>query len=181
MQTRDKRPGGPYYREPGFWLVMAPLIAVFFVVAALLTAAYSGRDHEVIDNYYKQGRLINQTFEQDARAKALGLKADVSFDAEAQRVQVTITRADGESLPGQLLLVMDHPVNENLDQHLVLRRVGAERYEASLDAELVHHWYLTLYPELDLAQRRSAPWRLRGAIAFSESYNTELAVRRTAD
>lgn len=181
MPTQDQGQSGPYYREPGFWLVMAPLIAVFFVVTALLTAAYSGRDHEVIDNYYKQGRLINQTFEQDAQARALGLEAAVSFDADAGQVEVSVTSAIGESLPGQLLLVMDHPVNENFDQHLVLRRVGAERYRADLDVTLEHHWYLTLYPELDLAERRFAPWRLRGMIAFNESNTTELKARRTTN
>jgi len=166
MAAQEQIARKPYYREFWFWGVMAPLIAVQFVVAALLTAALYGADDVVVDNYYKQGRLINQSFAQDARATELELVADLSFNMDSGEVTLAVSAVESLSLPGRLLLVMDHPVRAELDQHLELRRTGERRYSAELDRAPEHEWFLTLYPELDLDQRREAQWRLRGRAEF---------------
>lgn len=174
MPVQNEPTPKPYYREFWFWGVMTPLIAVLFVVGALLTAALYGADDVVVDNYYKQGRLINQSFAQDVRATELALVADLTFTMESGEVTLEMSAAEGFSLPGQLLLVMDHPVSADSDQHLVLRRTGERRYSAELDREPEYEWFLTLYPELDLDRRREADWRLRGRADFEAGQDKSL-------
>lgn len=176
MAIQDEPTPKPYYREFWFWGVMTPLIAVMFVVAALLTAALYGADDVVVDNYYKQGRLINQSFAQDARATELELDADLAFSMDSGEVFLELSAAEGFSAPAQLLLVMDHPVSADLDQHLVLRRVGERRYRAELDRAPQYEWFLTLYPELDLDRRREADWRLRGRAEFEAEQDKSLTL-----
>lgn len=165
MVKRETAPR-PFYREFWFWVVMTPLIVVVLVVAVLLTVAIRGADDTVIDNYYKQGRLINQTFDQDLRATALGLSAQLEFIAESGEVTLEMTANEQMSFPGQLLLLMDHPAEADKDQQIVLRRVGANQYAGPVEDDFHGSWYVTIYPELNLEQRRQAEWRLRDDFRF---------------
>lgn len=176
MRKPNGSPRAPAYREFWFWFVMAPLVAVLFVVAALLTAALRGADEVVVDNYYKHGRLINQSFAQDTRALELGLEGELTFDLSRNRVELQLDSVEDYILPGQLLLVMDHPVSADRDQHLELRRVASNRYRAQLDHTPEYEWFLTIYPELDLERRREADWRLRARAEFVAGEDKTLRV-----
>lgn len=72
----------PWYRQFWFWFVFGPLIIIVFVCAFLVSTALRNADDVIIDNYYKEGRMINQTLEQDKQAKLLGLSAELRFDLE---------------------------------------------------------------------------------------------------
>ena len=105
-QQRQDRDSQPWYRQFWFWFLMTPLIAVVFVVAVLLTVAFYNADDVVLDNYYREGRGVNQVFEQDIRAQQLALSATLNFDRMSGEVLVDISA--NEALPEQLLLLMDH-------------------------------------------------------------------------
>ena len=51
----------PFYRKFWFWFVFTPLIVVVCVSLTMVTVAFRHADDVVIDNYYKEGRMINQT------------------------------------------------------------------------------------------------------------------------
>jgi uncharacterized protein len=165
----------PWFRQFWFWYLMAPLFVVVIVVGILMTVAFYHADDVVIDNYYKKGRMINQTFEQDLRAAELGLVAQLRFDRDLGDVMLDIT--DAEGLPDSLLLLLDHPVSANRDQRIVLRQLRPGFYRGDLGIRPEHHWYLALYPELDQAQRRSAEWRLSGEIHFADAEQAVLKPR----
>jgi FixH len=72
--SRDAAPK-PWYREPWPWLLMAgPAIVV---VAGFLTLGFAlqSADGLVADDYYKQGKAINQTLARDVQARTLGYAA----------------------------------------------------------------------------------------------------------
>ena len=127
-QQRQDRDSQPWYRQFWFWFLMTPLIAVVFVVAVLLTVAFYNADDVVLDNYYREGRGVNQVFEQDIRAQQLALSATLNFDRMSGEVLVDISA--NEALPEQLLLLMDHPVSARLDQRVYLREFHPGRYRA---------------------------------------------------
>lgn len=180
----------PWYRQVWFWMVVGPLLFIIVMCFITVSMAFHYSDDVVTDNYYKEGKAINQTLHQDERALALGLTADVRFDRTTYEVLVVINTAKPlpHSLPKQLLLFMDHPVKKLKDQHLVLREVIQGQYRGELNALPEFSWYLALIPDrdeaegdplgkaesestvdaLDLIQRKQADWLLTGNIDFSK-------------
>ncbi len=169
----------PWYREFWFWFVFSPLIYIVIMCSITVTIALKGADDVIIDNYYKEGRMINQALEQDKRAQELGLSGDVSFDRTTGEVSLTIANppADATLMPEQLLLMMGHPVKAAKDQLITMTTIAPGKYRGELITEPDYSWYLTLYPIKDLALRKEAPWTLSGEIDFRAAEKTLLAPR----
>lgn len=172
MKVQEQK---PWYQHPWLWIVLAPLITVVCVSMVTVTIAYRNADDVVIDNYYKQGRMINQSLEQDRRALDLNLKANLRFDRVTGEVFLQLpTRHE---LPKQLLLLVDHPFKASLDQQIILQEVAAGQYRGELEKNLAYSWYLSLMPELDKNKRKEAEWLLSGEIDFERGSDTVMKPR----
>ena len=152
----------PFYRQFWFWFVFTPLIVVVCVSLTMVTVAFRHADDVVIDNYYKEGRMINQTMEQDRRALELNLTAQLRFDRTTGEVFLQIPQQ--ASVPAQLLLLLDHPFEADLDQQVVLQQTSSGHYRGSLEFNPRNNWYLSLLPVLDKHQRKVAEWLLSGDV-----------------
>lgn|SRR5690554_3533684 len=173
----------PWYRQVWFWFLFAPLFVVVCVSLMLVTVAFRHADDVVVDSYYKQGRMINQTLEQDRRALELGLTADLRFDRETGEVFVQVAHtsaAEQINLPDQLLLRLDHPFEADRDQRVLLKQVSAESYRGELNARPAHNWYLSLLPEIAAEKYADADWLLSGNINFEVTEETRLQSRVSA-
>lgn len=173
----------PWYRQFWFWFLFAPLFVVVCVSLMLVTVAFRHADDVVVDNYYKQGRMINQTLEQDRRALALGLTAQLKFDRETGEVFVQMVQAsvaEQNDLPEQLLLRLDHPFEADRDQRVLLKQVSAGHYRGELSARPSHNWYLSLLPESEADKYADAEWLLSGDINFELTEETLLQPRVSA-
>lgn len=164
-QKFDKNAPGPWYREPWFWMVMAPLVLVVIVSVTMVSIAVRYGDDVVSDTYYKDSRMYHYSAEQDQRAKALNLAGMLLFSPEDKTVTLDL-RGDIE-YPEQLLLTLSHPVEADLDTHIVLEQVSIGRYRGQVNAPMQHRWYLQVMPELNPEQFRDANWRLKGEINFN--------------
>lgn len=162
----------PWYRQFWFWFLMTPLMVVIVVVLTFVGVSLFYADDLVVDSYYKEGRTINQSFEQEARAHAMELKAELNFDQITGEVLLSLHA--NEDLPPQLLLAIDHPVSADFDERILLREVNPGYYRGDLTRPLEYRWYLTLLPELDPTLRRQADWLLRGEMDFARGDTTEL-------
>src|SRR3954471_23928353 len=71
----------PWYRHRWPWLLM--LGPGLVVVAGIHTTwlAFSRQDALVVDDYYKQGKVINQDLRRDRVAAVLGLHLQMQYDA----------------------------------------------------------------------------------------------------
>jgi len=169
----------PWYRQFWFWFVFGPLIFIIIMCGFTVSIALKGADDVIIDNYYNEGRLINQTLEQDKRAQALGLSGKLSFDRVSGEVLLSIANAptDAVLMPEQLLLLMGHPVKAAKDQLITLTAIAPGKYRGELITGPDYSWYLTLYPVKDLTQRNEASWTLSGEINFRVADKTLLAPR----
>jgi uncharacterized protein len=165
----------PFYRQFWFWFVFTPLIVVVCVSLTMVTVAFRHADDVVIDNYYKEGRMINQTMEQDRRALELDLTAQLRFDRTTGEVFVQIPSRD--AVPAQLLLLLDHPFEADLDQQVVLQQTSSGHYRGELETNPRNNWYVSLLPVLDKSQRKSAEWLLSGEINFAVSDEARLQPR----
>lgn len=165
----------PWYRQVWFWMVIGPLLFIIVLCGITVSMAFHYSDDVVIDNYYKEGRAINQVLQQDEQALALGLTANIRFDLATNEVLVSIKNS--KNLPQQLLLLMDHPVKKDKDQHIVLHEIVAGEYRAELPLRLEYFWYLSLVPEIEASKRTQAKWLLSGGIDFSKHAETLLQPR----
>ena len=165
----------PWYRQFWFWFVFAPLILVICVSMVTVTIAFRHADDVVIDNYYKEGKAINQKLDEDRRAYEMHLSAHLRFDRVTGEIFVTI--ANQQALPDQLLLLLAHPFEADLDQDILLKRVSDGRYRGELQRKVDYSWYLSLLPISDKAKRDDAEWLLSGEINFAHGEEIDLKPR----
>lgn len=186
--TDQQEVSNPWYREGWAWFVLFPLIASVILSSFLVTTAFKYGDDVITDDYYKKGRLINQSFQQLELASELGITADIKFDLLTGEVNIAFTKNDGKPFPSSVFLFMDHPVSEDLDQVFELKEFAENRYRADLDKPLQHKWYMRLLPtseqfELDEhgqivdsteASTETEHWMLKGEINFNAQTNVQL-------
>ncbi len=173
----------PWYREFWAWFILSPLIVVVIVSSITVTIAVRHADDRVLDNYYKEGRMINMRLDEDLLALELAVQAELEFDLEVNELVLRLNKTDG-NLPERLLLELSHPAEAVLDHELVLRRTANNQYNSELFKEstqnssqpgsLKNRWYLRLKPIYGDSSQLSEEnpksiWRLRGEIDFSKS------------
>ncbi|MET0356872.1 MAG: FixH family protein [Cellvibrio sp.] len=165
----------PWYRQFWFWFIFGPLIFIIAMCVVTVTIAFKNSDDVVTDNYYKVGRMINQTFAQDEKAAALQLVANVKFDDLTGEVSLSLT--GNHAFPKQMLLFLDNPAKANKDQTILLTEIVAGTYRGELRESIEHSWYLSLIPEADATRRKEAEWLLSGEINVSKTNETTLQPR----
>ncbi len=158
---------GPWYKQFWAWFILTPLLIVVVACLFFVSIAVFNADDVVIDNYYKEGRMINQRFEQDEKAAALKLSGKLDFDLLLGEVLLSI---QGESdFPETLTLLLNHPTSAERDSQVSLHRIAAGRYRGDLEKQPTHRRYLRLVPVSDATQQNAAEWRLTGEIDFAAS------------
>jgi hypothetical protein len=156
----------PWYREFWAWFILAPLILVVAVSSVTVSIAVLNQDDIVVDNYYKEGRMINNRFEQEDHARAMGLAGELRFDRVVGEIYLTLSAH--EPLPPQLLLALDHPAQAEQDTEVQLTQIAPGHYRASLDRGIAGHWYIRVQPHVE-AQIAEGPWRLKAEIDFAQT------------
>jgi uncharacterized protein len=165
----------PWYRQFWFWFVFGPLLFIIVLCGITVSVAFHFADDVVTDNYYKVGRMINQTLEQDEKAAELGLQAKVKIDQLTGDVMVSLT--GNHSFPKQMVLFLDNPAKANKDQRILLTEIAAGEYRGELNAAIEYSWYIALIPEADANRRKDAEWLLTGQIDISKTAETTLQSR----
>jgi uncharacterized protein len=144
----------PWYRHRWPWLLMfGPFVVV---IAGFFTAwlAYSRQDALVVDDYYKQGKAINQDLRRDRAATGLQLHADMQYDAASGRLVGTLTSA-GKPYVGKILFRLVHSTQPEKDilMHVQTRSDGS--FDAALPMLEIAHWQV-------LIENEQREWRLAG-------------------
>ncbi|HEU4621703.1 MAG TPA: FixH family protein [Burkholderiaceae bacterium] len=167
--THDLSPPTAWYRQPYLWLVIGGpslvIVASFFTWWIAATSA----DSLVMDDYYREGKAINLSIRRDVQASALGLKSNVTIDAN-NHVAVELTANAALQWPDTIELVFVHPTRASGDKRAVLRRAASSntaRYEGMVsDVEPVHYGVVLQ----DLGQ----VWRLTGVYNGGTEHTIQL-------
>jgi uncharacterized protein len=144
---------GPWYREPWPWLLMSgPAIAV---VAGFVTLAFAvvSQDGLVVDDYYRQGKAINQSLHRDVAAQRLDLRAWVTFDQANDRVQIDLASERAAMNDAPLKLTFVHATRSGRDQTVLLQREDG-RYVGTLPPLPAGKWHVLL-------EDSAREWRLQ--------------------
>lgn len=121
----------PWYRQFWVWFVIAiPAIAV---IASLqfVRIAYMNQDALVRDDWYEDGKTINQSLARDERARALGVSALINFDDTSGDVLLTL-QSRQPLAPDSLRLLFTHATRKALDQDLALVPLKDGEYRGQL-------------------------------------------------
>lgn len=160
----------PWYREPWAWLIVGPLVFVVFLGIGLLTISIKYRDDVVRDDYYKEGKSVNNLFEAERNAKEQGISAKLILDSTENTLQLDLNQPVDST--DKIILLLSHPLKAEQDRTYVMRRVSLQGYEASIGAPLSGRWYL----RVEARAESSSPllWRLSGEVDFSLAESAQL-------
>jgi hypothetical protein len=144
------------------------------VVAGFITLylAVSGQDGLVVDDYYKQGKAINQALHRDDVARQAGLTATVNFDQTQDRVNVAVTRADGSPVTEARTLSLVHATRSGFDNVINLSPT-AYGYTGKLPALRTGKWNVLL-------EDKNKQWRLQQEINVGTAALPPLELRPAA-
>jgi len=147
----------PWYRQFWPWFLIA--LPASSVVAGLTTLAIAIRNQDslVRDDWYKDGKAINQSLARDNLATSLALTAALQLDDVTGEVLITVSGKDSFTPPASLTLVFSHPTQATLDQIIALSRRDGGRYQGVLQHELKGRHYVEL---------GNMEWRLRSTRDF---------------
>lgn len=149
MQKNDK----PWYKHSTAWLLfMGPIIVVF---AGIYTAwlAFHMDDGMVVDDYYQEGKAINQRLTRDNTASAAQLQATLLLGQNQKTVRVILQNQQNIDVGDHLILRFQHPTQSSADIVLPLKSLAPNTYEATAAAALNDRWYVSI---------EEAHWRLTG-------------------
>ena len=131
----------PWFRELWFWLLISPMLTLIVTVPIMITTAFKGADDRVLDNYYKEGRMINHRFEEQALAVSLNIAGVMEFDWQTGELWFEANQTLSNM---NLVVEFSHPAYANLDFVLPLKSVDSRRFRADLVPMEKSRWYFTL-------------------------------------
>ena len=174
----DERTAAPWYREPWPWLLMiAPAVAVVAGIFTWWLAAHTNSSL-VVDDYYREGRAINQQLARDVEASRLGLSASLAnavastdpgpAGAPGAGIMLVLAgQAGSAGWPDSLTLRLVHATESALDAELRLAHQGSGRYRGTGILPASGHWIVQL-------EDPDRHWRLIGR---TDHFDTPLVLR----
>ena len=97
----------PWFRHPEPWLLFAAPIAAVIAGGITWWIAAHTNNSLVVDDYYKQGKAINQTLARDQRSAEFGLRATLAVDRASQTASLHLTASSSSVvLPDAIPVIM---------------------------------------------------------------------------
>jgi len=156
----------PWYRHRWPWLLMLGPATVLVAGGYTSWLALSGQDALVTDDYYRQGKAINQDLRRDRAAVSLGLAADMRYDPAERSLRGSLS-AHGLAYASVVRIRLVHPTRPEKDL----------TFTAQTD---VGGMFVLPLPELDRArwlvqiEDTQGKWRLRGTWSWPERKSIDI-------
>jgi hypothetical protein len=132
-----------WYKQ--FWpwfLIIVPLTSMVLSFT-MMNLAFTGKDSMVIDDYYKEGRVINLKIKKLQKAIILNISTKTQVFAD----YVEVTFISGEPENGEaLILDFYHSTQKFKDFSVTVLRDANGVYRAPLTNDMLGKWQLSLHP-----------------------------------
>ncbi len=149
----------PWYKQ--FWpwfLIIVPLSSMIFSLNYAKLAVTTDNDL-VVDEYYKEGRVINNRLDKIEQAQTLNITTQLRIEEE----RVALTFLSGAPKQGQALkLNFYHVTIASRDFELLLSRDANGVYRGFHTAPISGKWKISLMP-LD------AQWKIQQTVTLSKA------------
>ncbi len=146
----------PWYKQFWPWFLIALPLSVVIASIVTINLAIESDDGLVSDDYYKEGLGIHKDADSAARAEALGIAGEVSYDADTGAIALVLDKSLQNAAAGLSLEVV-HPTRPDQDQTIQLARVDSSRFAGRLEPLGPANWKLALRPA-------DASWRIDGRL-----------------
>jgi hypothetical protein len=159
----------PWYVQPWPWLLMIGPVVV--MVAGFHTAwvAFTQQDALVVDDYYKQGKAINQDLRRDRTAAQRHMAATLGYDAAAGTLSGTLRRM-GQPHGEALVLRLIHSTLPAKDQSFAVLPDSSGRFSVALPMLDMARWQVQL-------ESRDGAWRLNGEWIWPQQKSLALSAQ----
>lgn len=159
-------PHKPWYRHRWPWFLMLGPMAVVVAGAFTIWLAFSHQDALVVDDYYKQGKAINQDLRRDALAARNNMQLELAYDAAQGTLNGRlVSTADTASQNIRLLLI--HPTLPQSDMNFVAHTDRAGRFQITLPLLQIGHWQVQV-------EDQERNWRLSGNWAWPQQKQIQI-------
>lgn len=153
-QTRDDK---PWYRYGWVWFLISIPLSAVIVGSFMIYIAVTQADSLVADDYYKEGRAINQRLEKDQKALELGIRLTPSILQQKEgslEIRVEFEAKPSVAAPEIIRLKMSHPTLNHLDVLASLQKTSSNTYQTRVPAIAPGKWYVQL-------EDPNALWRVK--------------------
>jgi uncharacterized protein len=157
----------PWYTHRWPWLLMlGPLLVM---VAGTYTAwlSFSRQDALVVDDYYKQGKAINQDLRRDRAAAGLKMRSDLRYDVAKGMLSGTIFSL-GQPQKGAIVIHLVHSTQPEKDIRLQVQPDDEGRFAVGLPLLDIARWQV-------LVEGERRDWRLLGIWTWPQQKEIELS------
>jgi hypothetical protein len=146
----------PWYKQ--FWPWFLISLPGSVVIASMITIniAVTTSDGLVSDDYYKEGLGIHKDAASAARAQALGVAGQLTYEHETGAVRLVLDKPVA-GLPQALALDVFHPTRKDNDRNTLLTQTAPGIYVGRVEPVIPANWKLTLNPE-------DEEWRVVGRL-----------------
>jgi hypothetical protein len=147
----------PWYKQRWPWLLMIGPVWVIVGGIIMVTLASQRPDALVVDDYYKQGKAINQDLSRDRAATAVGAQAQLSYDPARSRLSgkvVALTPLKGVNLRVRLA----HSTMPEKDLLMIVAPDAAGEFEVALPMLEQAKWRVVIEP-VERSWRLSGTWQ----------------------
>ena len=164
VNTLDKQVA-PWYKHRWPWLLMLGPFVVLVAGFVTMWISFSGADALVVDDYYKQGKAINQDLRRDRVASNLGLQFSLRYDAASGNL-VGGMKGLTNQLPLTLLLI--HPTVPQKDKRMVVTPDSEGQFSLSLPMLERAHWQVQI-------EDAARSWRLQGDWSWPQQNKIDIS------
>ena len=155
----------PWYKHRWPWLLMLGPFVVLVAGFVTMWISFSGADALVVDDYYKQGKAINQDLRRDRVASNLGLQFSLRYDAASGNL-VGAMKGLTNQLPLTLLLI--HPTVPQKDKRMVVTPDSEGQFSLSLPMLERAHWQVQI-------EDAARSWRLQGDWSWPQQNKIDIS------
>jgi len=164
LNALDK-PAAPWYKHRWPWLLMLGPFVVLVAGFVTMWISFSGADALVVDDYYKQGKAINQDLRRDRVASTLGLEFSLRYEAASGNL-IGDMKGLTNQLPLTLLLV--HPTVPQKDKRMVVTPDAEGKFSVALPMLERAHWQV----QIEDVERS---WRLQGYWSWPQQHTIDIS------
>ena len=157
----------PWYKHRWPWLLMLGPFLVIVAGSVTIWLAVTHQDALVVDDYYRQGKAINQDLRRDRVATSLGLSFSGRMDAVSDTLSGTVVAGD-TPVRGKIRIHLAHPTLPEKDVQLVTPLDATGHFRVALPLLDRAVWQILIEDE----QR---DWRLNGEWRWPEQTTLTLA------
>ena len=155
----------PWYKHRWPWLLMSCPFIVLVAGFATMWISFSGADALVVDDYYKQGKAINQDLRRDRVAATLGLEFSLRYEPASGNL-IGAMKGLTNQLPLTLLLV--HPTVPQKDKRMVVTPDSQGNFSLSLPLLERAHWQVQM-------EDAARSWRLQGDWSWPQQNKIDIS------